>query len=265
MRWIVLLILLASVATVNAQTPAATGRPDDNPPANGGGPDSSNYQYDDGTVEDAIGITQAPQGYDIIWLNRFTRKPNVPAILAVHAAIGSPGNNANLNGRPMSVLVYTDPDGGSPSNATVFARRDTTVTNANTGVVNNYSFFPFLEIPPGTFFVGILMKNLPPSGAAGDPRNTFPAAIDTTAPHTPGVSWAGFTAPGNSMNENNLGTIPAGQLGVIEGFGINGNWVVRASGIPEPTCLGLLALAGVLGRRPRRRQSARLHYSRQVV
>lgn len=252
-RTLSVLAVLAFAGIANAQNVVSTGRPDANPPFNPTGPDVFNYQYDDGTVEDAIGITNATAGYDIIWLNRFATNPAGPIIQTVQAAIGSAGGNQNLNGRPMSVLIYSDPDGGSPNNATLLSRLDTTVANANTGVLNAYNV-PDTFIPTANFFVAVLMKNLPPSGAAGNPNNTFPAAIDTTAPHTTTVSWAGFTAPANTMNENNLGTIPAGGLGAIEGFGINGNWALRAIGdIPEPSCLGLLTVAGVFGLRRRSR------------
>ena len=245
------LAILALATSASAQTFSSTGHPDPNPPYNPSGADAVNYQYDDGTVEDAIGITNATSGYDIIWLNRFTTQATGNVIQSIQAAIGAPTGTPNLAGRPMSVLLYSDADGGSPNNATLLTRLDTVVVNANTGILNNYDIADTF-VPTSNFFVAVLMKNLPPSGAPGNPANTFPAAIDTTLPHTAGVSYAGFTSPGGSMNENNLGTIPSGALGTIEGFGLPGNWVLRAQGdIPEPASLGLLAVAGVMALRRR--------------
>ena len=78
------------------------------------------------------------------------------------------------------------------------------------------------------------------------------ASIDQTAPTTSGVSFAGFTA-GGAMNINNLASIGA-NYGTIEGFGLPGNWAVRAVGdaIPEPTALSLLGLGGLALVRRRR-------------
>jgi uncharacterized protein (TIGR03382 family) len=142
------------------------------------------------------------------------------------------------------VLVYEDADGGSPANATLISSSNFITANANTGILNNYDI-PDVTISTSEFFVAVLMRNLP--GGAG-----FVASIDQTLPHVSGVSWAGF-AVGAPLDENNLGLLGA-NLGTIEGFGLPGNWLLRATGapIPAPATLGLALLGGLVASRRRR-------------
>jgi hypothetical protein len=207
----------------------------------GGGSETVNYVYDDGTVDDGIGITGVDP-FDILWLNRFTVQPGGERITHIEAAFGSPGDTRPYNGTTVSILLYNDPDGGSVTNASLVAgsRIDTTITNANTGIINVYDIPD--SVVSGQFLVGAVARNLPGG-------NGFVASFDNTLPHTSGASYAGFTAGAqNPLTEGNLATIPAGQFGTIEGFGLPGNWVVRARGevVPEPTSLGLVGLGGLL-------------------
>lgn len=228
-------LAFAAVASADV-TFMSTGTPSYNAPYNPAAR-AVNYIHDDGTFEDGIGIGGSGS-FDIIWLNRFVVQPGGETITDIQAPIGSPVDTRPYNGLPMTVLLYTDPDGGSPTNATLVTSLNTTVANANTGIINNYDI-PDTLITTNDFFVAIVMRNLPGS-------NGFVASIDLTAPNVTNVSWAGFTLPGNSMNVNNLATIPAGQLGLIEGFGFAGNWGIRAIGVPEPASVGLLVLGGLL-------------------
>lgn len=217
-----------------------------NPPFNGGG-EAFNYQHDDNTVENGVGITDPAGGtHDIIWLNRFAVTGGNSLITSIQAAFGSPADTRNYNGIPVRILLYSDADGGSPANATLLQNFGTTITNGNTGLLNNYDI-PDTNVTTPFFFVGVAGLNLPTGTSGTDPNARFLAAIDQTPPHVSGVSYAGFTDPGNSMNLSNLGTIPAGSLGTIEGFGLPGNWAVRAVGdvVPEPASLSLLAVAGI--------------------
>jgi hypothetical protein len=209
----------------------------ENPPSN---PTSRvvNYVHDDGTVENGIGIT-GTNPFDIIWLNSFPTQVGGERIVSIQAAIGSPADTRPYNGLAMTVLLYNDPDGGLPNNATLLTSLNTTVANANTGILNNYDITD-TNITTSNFWVGVVMHGLPGG-------NGFVASIDQTAPTTNNVSWAGFTVSA-PLNENNLNGIPAGQSGFIEGFGLPGNWAVRAVGdpIPEPASLGLLVLGGLM-------------------
>jgi hypothetical protein len=202
-----------------------------------------NYLHDDGTSENGVGIS-GTNPFDIIWLNRFSVVPGGEVITDIQAAIGSPADTRDYNGLAMTVLVYEDADGGSPANATLISSSNFITANANTGILNNYDI-PDVTISTSEFFVAVLMRNLP--GGAG-----FVASIDQTLPHVSGVSWAGF-AVGAPLDENNLGLLGA-NLGTIEGFGLPGNWLLRATGapIPAPATLGLALLGGLVASRRRR-------------
>jgi hypothetical protein len=224
-----------------------------NPPFNGGS-EAFTYLHDDGTVENGVGITDPAGGtHDIVWLNRFAVTGGNSLITSIQAAFGSPADTRNYNGIPVRILLYSDADGGSPANATLLQNFGTTITNGNTGILNSYDI-PDTNITTGTFWVGVAGLNVATGTSGTDPNARFLAAIDQTTPHVAGVSWAGFTDPGNTMNLSNLGTIPAGALGTIEGFGLPGNWAVRAVGdvVPEPASLGLLALTGLFAARRRK-------------
>jgi len=233
---------LAFAAVASAQSLITVGSPAIRPPSNPVFNDSVNYLYDDGTVENGVGIGGTTP-FDIIWLNRFTVQPGGEIITDIQAAFGSPSDTRNYNGLPLTLLVYSDIDGGGPGNASLLTSFNTTVTNGNTGILNSYDITDTL-IPTTEFWVAVLMANLP--GGAG-----FVAAIDQTLPHTAGVSYAGFTS-GVAIDPNNLGAIPATNIGTIEGFNLAGNWALRASAVPAPGSIALLGLGGLLAARRRR-------------
>ncbi len=232
---------LALAASASAQL-VNLGLSGGHPPFNPSNTDLFNYQHDDGTIEDGVGIT-GTSPFDIIWLNQFTVNAGNNTITDIQAAIGSPLDTRVYNGLSMSVLLYSDATGGSPADATLLTTLNTTVANANTGLLNNYDI-PDTVVSTSTFFVAVLMRNVP--GNQG-----FVASIDNQAPHVSGVSYAGFTISPTAINENNLSTLGA-NLGTIEGFGLPGNWALRATGVPAPGSLGLLAVGGLVAARRRR-------------
>ena len=240
--------VLLLAGTAGAQHLSTNGQTANNPPFNPAPPpDTVNYVVDDGTVETGVGITDPGGGtHDIIWLNRFAVQAGGERITNILTAFGSPGDTRNYNGIPVTLVLYSDPDGGSTQNATLVRSFNTVVTNGNTGIINNYAITP--AVVSNFMLVGVLAKNLPTGTTGTDPNARFLASQDQTDPDVAGVSFAGFTDPGNTLNEANLASIPAGQYATIESFGLPGNWAVRATGepIPEPVSLGVIGMAGLL-------------------
>lgn len=243
-----MLVFAGSAIAQHLETNGLTaGNPPLNPPV---GPELFAYLYDDGSVETGVGITDPAGGtHDIIWLNRFPVLPGAEVIRSIQLAYGSPSDTRTYNGIPVNIVLYNDPDGGSTQNATLVRSINAVVVNANTGVFNIY-FIPPTPVH-NAFLVGVLAKNLTTGLSNTDPNARFLASLDTTPPHTLGASFVGFTDPGNTLNENNLASIPAGQYGTIEGFGLSGNWAIRAIGIPEPSGPALLGLTALLAIRRR--------------
>jgi len=169
------------------------------------------YQLDDGVGEDSIGLTAG--GY-VVWMNHFTVAPNAGKITAVNIAWGMVPD-----GTPATVYVWSDPNqDGNPTDGQVLAQADTAVVNSDTDTFN------LVDIPDVTvggdgthFFVGVIIGTV-----AGE----YPARIDMTA--SQGQSWVA----GDSVNPPDPNNLGACELppGVIDSYGLPGNWMVRAEG-----------------------------------
>lgn len=212
-------------------------------------PTGGTYSMDDGTAEDSIGVTGTGT-FDMVWLNRFPVQSGGEKITDVQVAFGNPGNTSTgvTNGAPVDILLYEDVNGGSPTDAVLKATVSGTVQNINSNSFVNFDM-PDTVIN-GTLVVGALMRNLPNN-------NAFIAGIDQTDPDLSNRSFLGFTTatttPPSPLDPNNLGSMGA-NFGSTDSFGLPGNFLIRATGVPvpEPTSLGALALAGVFGLRRRR-------------
>ncbi|UCG17315.1 MAG: hypothetical protein JSV19_04635, partial [Phycisphaerales bacterium] len=179
------------------------------------GPCITIYQWDDGTHENALGITA---GATIGALNHFTAMTAANTIVSIHVAWGS-----MANGLPGTVYLWSDPDGdGQPHDAQVLASADVVTANADTDIFN---VIPIAPTPLGdvgtSFFVGFLIDS-----------NEFPASMDENGTLAQ-ESW--IVGDGNySIDPNNLGstayTVPIDQP---EAFGFPCNFMIRAEGIPS--------------------------------
>ena len=212
-------------------------------------PTGPNYQIDDGTAEDSIGVTgTAP--FDFVWLNKFAVQAGGEKIEKIQVAFGNPGNTSTgaPNGTPVQILLYEDTNGGSPTDAVLKTTLNGTVQNVNT---NTFVDFDISDtVVTGTMLAGVVMRNLPGG-------NAFIAGIDQTDPDLSNRSYLGFTTgtttPPSPMDINNLGSM-GGNFGSTDGFGLPGNFLIRAVGspVPEPASLGMIAITGLCALRRRR-------------
>ncbi len=202
------------------------------------------YSIDDGTAEDSVGVNPGPA--QSVFLNTFSLTGGDTVIDQISIAYGTPaGLDPSMDGLPVTILLYSDPTGGTPWDSTLVWSLNTTIAGQGTNTFQNYAV---PNIAVGTnFAVGFLFDT------AATP-NRFPAAFDQSAPNFSGRSFAGFDTPANSVNINDLaGSIPAGNRAAIEAFGLVGNWLIRANGaVPTPGAASLLGLAGLAGLRRRR-------------
>ncbi len=172
---------------------------------------ASTYQIDDGSAEDAIGLTS---GGDIISLNEFKVIAGSENISSVSIAWGTPAfPDPTLDGLPYTVAIWSDPNGdGDPGDAVLLTTASGIVANQGTDtfITTNIS----ASITTQNFFVGYLITH-----NAGQ----FPGAFDESNPIF-NRSYVAGGASGNinNLNDNDLPVAP------IESFGLFGNWLVRA-------------------------------------
>lgn len=190
------------------------------------------YQIDDGSSESTIGIDP---GEDLIWINTFTLQPGGEFITSISATFGRPGLGQALNGLSIRAILYQDLNGESPEDGILLQQVSGSVVNANTDTLNEFTLSPTLL--NGNFAIAILFRNT-------TNETKFIASIDRTVPSLANRSFVGFAA---GIDEFNLGSIPSGQFGTLESFGIVGNFVLRgnATAIPEPSSTGVVMLVGV--------------------
>jgi len=166
------------------------------------------YKVDDGSAEDTIGLTQAS---DIAWLNRFTVVDGGETLRTVKLAFGT-GLPAGIEA---TVCVWGDENqDGDPRDA--FLRRAQTVTIAGAaGTLRDYDITDTYLGPVGTrFFIGVYVSG----GQAAM------APIDQTGASAQ-KSWVAV-APTGELDIESIGEAPL--FGLIDSFGIPGNWLVRA-------------------------------------
>ena len=184
-------------------------------------PDAT-YMFDDGSAEDSVGFGNGSQNFESLWFNQFAVLPGQTAITAVEVAWGTPlFPDPSLNGQPVTVAVWSDPNGdGNPSDAALLGSVAGTIQNAGTDTFVTYTFSPAVNLPAGatSFFVGdkTQMNNGP---------EQFPEGLDENSTlHR--QSWIAAMSDGSSVDINNPGNNDF--LGLIDDFGLPGNWLIRA-------------------------------------
>ena len=185
------------------------------------------YTLDDGSSENAIGLTN---GGDVMWMNAFDAVDGAETIRSIYVTWGQAGETGISAGHPTRVFVYEDPnDDGDPSDAVLLTEAQTTVQNPHTDT------FTMVPIPAtevdGVFFIAALYQN----HAAG----AFPAPLDqSSAPQ--GASWVAGTGTPGAFNVDDL-TANALPPSNVDGLGFAGNWLLRA-GTSGAANIGWLAV-----------------------
>jgi hypothetical protein len=175
---------------------------------------ASTYMIDDGSAEDAVGLTI---GGDVICLNEFAVLPGSETITSISIAWGTPVfPDPSLDGLSYTAVIWSDPNGdGSPTDAVVLATAPGTVSAQGTDTFLTTNITP-TTITGANFFVGYIIQDT----FGGQ----FPCSFDETNPTLSNRSFiaGGATGDINNLNNNDLPVAP------IESFGLIGNWLVRA-------------------------------------
>jgi hypothetical protein len=191
-------------------------------------PASKIYKFDDGVSEDAIAFGNGVSNVKAIWFDQFKTVKGGEAISSVQIAFGTPANSTpakQLNGKAIIVGIWSDPNNdGDPTDAVLIGSVKGKISSANTDTLVTYTFAtPVFVGPKGTsFFVGDVTP-------AFSKSELFFQGIDETTPQ--GHSWVAAQANGGKLNVKRIGKNDT--VGTIDSFGLPGNWLIRATGVPS--------------------------------
>ena len=187
------------------------------------------YELDDGTMENSVGFGNGLQNFESLWFNQFDVIAGQTSISTVSVNWGTPlFPDPSQNGTPVTIAVWSDPNGdGSPTDAVLLGSVAGTVQNSSTDTFVDYTFSPAVDVSAfSSFFVGDMtpMNNGP---------ELFFQGIDQTS-NPQRRSWIAAMSSGGPVDLNNPGNNDF--LGLIDDFGIPGNWGIRAdTGDTTPT------------------------------
>jgi hypothetical protein len=181
---------------------------------------SCSHQYFE---DDGLGEVNAGPGTatgSCAWLNQFTVANNLGTITTIDVAFGDIAVG-NLNGTPVTVYLWSDPNGdGNPADAVVLASAAGVVSNSDTDTFNSFPIPPTNVGPNGTnFFVGAIINNATPTQPG-----LYPARQDNST--NQGKSWILTNATG--------AVIGPGALAGIAAAG--GNFLIRADPAAAAVC-----------------------------
>ena len=165
--------------------------------ANSGSYLAASYQYDDGTSENAIGLTS---GGDMGWLSGFdtivtANKPGIIEFTVGWSGATTTANNS-LIGTTAKACIWKDANNdGNPSDGILLSGpNNVTVTNVDDDVFMTVTF-PGPTVS-GKFFLGMVITH-----AAGQ----FPASLDTATPSN-NHTWFVGTNTAGGFNYASLGS-----------------------------------------------------------
>ncbi len=186
--------------------------------------DAVELVVDDGSAEDSIGLTAGGQ---LIWLNRFTPAPEqFPFTLTeVWVLFGSAWGSGGVNpGELFDIYIFQDTDGdGDPgTNAELVGSFVDVPVQAADGETWTMVTLddPVVLYGPGDVLIAVVNRT------AGTDAGEYPASIDQDSSQQ--RSWVGYY--GGPVPYPPY--LPASQLwGLIDDFGLPGNWTVRGYGV----------------------------------
>jgi hypothetical protein len=176
---------------------------------------------DDGTTEYGVGFGNGAQNLEAIWFNQFAVIPGQETIASVSIAWGSSNFVNEFNGTQFIVAIWSDPNGdGNPSDGVLLGSTEGTMVKGGTDTFVTYPFTPAITLPAGatSFFVGDVTP-------MNDGPEQFWQAIDQDSTLFR-ESWVVGMSDGSAVNINLLGRNDF--VGIIDDFGIPGNWLIRA-------------------------------------
>ena len=185
------------------------------------------YQLDDGTAECSFGWGDGSKNAEALWFNQFDviTPCKTTTIASVSIAWGSPAYPDGSNGTPVTIAIWSDPNGDrDPSDAVLLGSVAGTIQNANTNTFVTYTFSPPVTLPVAavSFFVG----DMTPANSGPE---YFPQAFDDNS-FSHGQSWYALMSDYGPVNLTNPGANDS--VGVIFAAG---NWLIRATALVTPT------------------------------
>jgi hypothetical protein len=175
---------------------------------------------DDGTAEDSVGFGNGAQNFESVWINQFGVIPGQTSITSVDVAWGTPLFQEDINGTPVTIGVWSDPNGdGTPFDGVLLGQVSGTIQSAGTDTFVTYTFSPAVTLPPGatSFFIGDLTP------ANSGPEHFFQGIDQNSTLFR--QSWVVANSSGADVDIDNLGNNDF--IGIIDDFGIPGNWLIR--------------------------------------
>jgi uncharacterized protein (TIGR03382 family) len=199
------------------------------------------YQIDDGSGENSVGLTA---GGNSAFLNLYNVAANQQTLTQIRIGFGSP---AALNGASIFVGAWAVSGTGATARpGALLGGGNFTISGAQAAApFTNLAVFNIADINLGSvgtpFFIGFLMAQQ---------ASQFPAAFDQTAP-LPNRSYVGIST--TAWDPANAGAV-ANTWGSIESLAptLLGNWMIRGDAVPAPGAAAVLGLAGLAGLRRRR-------------
>jgi hypothetical protein len=179
------------------------------------------YQIDDGTMEDAVGFGDGVSNIEALWFNQFNVIPGQTSIASVSVAWGTPAfPDPSLNGEPVTIGIWSDPDGdGTPFDASLLGSVEGTIQDQGTDTFVTYTFATPVDVSAfSSFFVG----DLTPAHSGFE--QFFQGIDENSTLHR--QSWVAANASGGDANFENPGQNDT--VGLIDDFGLPGNWGIRA-------------------------------------